>query len=159
MNYCVRQCWMYSFWQYEMNNTLKCQLMRFGWWPHMSNGLLLFIGSLEVGISICWMILECVWIAKNRLCSLELERSKGKTAERSEVFFLAEWRGASRSEWSEGGGRRKHEFTSATDAYCRSRGGALFVNGYGGRQLLSAWGRWQGKGLMIWQQHIYTWRT
>ncbi|OJV90983.1 MAG: hypothetical protein BGO34_22110 [Bacteroidia bacterium 44-10] len=34
-----------------------------------------------------------------------------------ECFFVAEWRGASRCEWSEGGGRRKHEATSASDAY------------------------------------------
>lgn len=34
-----------------------------------------------------------------------------------ECFFVAEWRGASRCEWSEGGGREKHEVTSASDAY------------------------------------------
>jgi hypothetical protein len=34
-----------------------------------------------------------------------------------ECFFVAEWRGASRCEWSEGGGRKEHEVTSASDAY------------------------------------------
>ncbi|MCE5177556.1 MAG: hypothetical protein LLF81_00225 [Porphyromonadaceae bacterium] len=44
-----------------------------------------------------------------------------------ECFFVAEWRGASRCEWSEGGGRREHEVTSASDAYWLQPGWRIFL--------------------------------
>jgi len=44
-----------------------------------------------------------------------------------ECFFVAEWRGASRCEWSEGGGRREHEGTSASDAYWSQPGWRIFL--------------------------------
>jgi hypothetical protein len=46
----------------------------------ISEPMKLFVDAFHTGLS----------SDMNRLCSPELERSKGKTAERSDVFFLAE---------------------------------------------------------------------
>jgi hypothetical protein len=46
--------------------------------------------SLSTVIKYGKMFSGCDWTGSNRKCSLELERSNGKTGERSDLFLLAE---------------------------------------------------------------------